>query len=173
MGGSKGRRGGITIAVFYSPNLPLSGRPTGKSGLATTFITVSTAAGEAIPPHFQFSTKPKTTNKTSPRAEIVKYYPNIYGKFECEEVRLWPVSCGMNTKGGMDDHEFELYLLNAIFPLFLDSKDQKWKRVLLKVDSGPGRINAQILCKSGLLGFILYPGVLNTTAVSQETDHNY
>ena len=47
----------------------------------------------------------------------------------------------MNTKGGMDDNEFELYLLNAVFPLFPDAKYQKGKRVLLKVDSGPVRIN--------------------------------
>ena len=66
-----------------------------------------------------------------------------------------------------------MYLLNSIFPLLPEAKEQNGNRVLLKVDSGPGRINAQILCKSGLLGFILYPGVLNTTAVSQETDHNY
>ena len=74
----------------------------------------------------------------------MKYYPNICGKFGCEEVRLWPVSFGMNTKRGMDDHEFEIYLLNAIFPLFPDAKDQKGKRVLLKVDIGPGRLNVQL-----------------------------
>ena len=81
------------------------------------------------------------------RDELVKYYPNIHGKLGCEEVRIWPVFFGMNTKGGRHDHEFELYLLNAIFPLFPDAKDQKGKRVLLKVDSGPGRLNVQILCK--------------------------
>ena len=53
---------------------------------------------------------------------------NIRGKFVCEEVRLWPVSFGMNTKGVIDDHEFELYLLNSIFSLLPDAKDQKRKR---------------------------------------------
>ena len=66
----------------------------------------------------------------------------------------------------MDDHEFELYLLNAIFPLFPDAKDHKGKRVFLKADSGPGRLNIQLLCKCRLLGFILDPGMPNTTAVS-------
>ena len=47
------------------------------------------------------------------------------------------------------------------------------KRVLIKVDSGPGRIQADLLARLRLLGFILYPGVPNTTAVSQETDRNY
>ena len=79
----------------------------------------------------------------------------------------------MNTKGGIDDPEFDMYLLNAIFPLFLDAKDQKGKINLLKVDSGIGRLNVQLLCKFRLLEFILYPGVPNTTAVSQEIDCNY
>ena len=47
-----------------------------------------TAAGEAIPPRFQFSTKAKTTDKMRLRSKLVKHYPNICGKFECEEVRL-------------------------------------------------------------------------------------
>ena len=166
MDGSKYRRGGRPSAVFHSPNLPLSGRPNGKSGITTTLITGSTAAGEVIPPHLQFSTKAKTTDKMRLRDELVKYYPNIHGKLGCEEVRIWPVSFGMNTKGETEDREFELYLLNTIFPLFPDSKDQKENRVLLKVESGPGRLNAQILCKCRLLGFILYPGVPNTMAVS-------
>ena len=75
------------------------------------------------------------------RDELVKYYPNICGKFGCEEVRLWPVSFGMNTKGGMYDHDFELYLLNDIVPLFPYTKDQKGKRVLLKVDGKMGTIS--------------------------------
>ena len=41
MGGSKFSRGRRPRAVFCSPNLPLSGRPTGKSGLTTTFITAN------------------------------------------------------------------------------------------------------------------------------------
>ena len=77
----------------------------------------------------------------------MKYYPNICGKFGCEEVRLWTVSFGMNTKGGTDEHKFDMYLLNAIFPLLPDTKDHKWKRVFLKVDSGPGSLNVQLLCK--------------------------
>ena len=72
----------------------------------------------------------------------------------------------------MDDHEFDL-VHNAIFPLFPYAKDQKWKRVFLKVYSGPGRLDVQLLCKCRLLGFILYPGVPNTMAFLQETDHNY
>ena len=63
MDGIKVRRGGRPSAVFYSPNLPLSGRLTGKIRLTDTLVTGSTVVGEYIPPHFQFSTKAKTTDK--------------------------------------------------------------------------------------------------------------
>jgi hypothetical protein len=41
---------------------------------------------------------------------------------------------------------------------------------MLKVDSRPGRLNIELLAELCLLGFYLYPGVPNMTAVSQETD---
>ena len=88
MNSIKGRMGGRPSAVFYSPNLPLSVRPAGRSGLTTTVISSNTAAGESIPPHFKFSTKEKTNDIMRMRAELVKYYPNICVKFGCEEVRL-------------------------------------------------------------------------------------
>ena len=55
--------GGGPSDVLYSPILPLSGKPTSNSGITTTLITGSTAAGKYIPPHFHFSTKEKQTTK--------------------------------------------------------------------------------------------------------------
>eukprot|EP00804_Cyclotella_cryptica_P000480 CCRYP_020022-RA/>CCRYP_020022-RA protein AED:0.37 eAED:0.37 QI:0/0/0/1/0/0/2/0/185 len=54
--GSKCNRGGRPEITFYSPNLPNLGQATIKTSVSTTMITGSTAAGEPIPPHFQFST---------------------------------------------------------------------------------------------------------------------
>jgi len=83
MDGSKGEQGGRPSAIFYSPNLPQSGRPTGKSGLTTTLITGSTALGEAIPPHFQFSTKAKSDTTMKLRSELVGFMPDTRRKFGC------------------------------------------------------------------------------------------
>ena len=138
-----------------------------------TLITGSTALGEAIPPHFQFSTKSKSDDTMKLRSELVRYMPDTWGKFGCTERRSWPTTYGMNTKGGMDEGEFEKYLLGSLFALYPDVKDVDGKRVMIKVDSGPGRLNALLLATCRLLGFVLYPGVPNTTAVSQETDRNY
>ncbi len=45
--------------------------------------------------------------------------------------------------------------------------------MLLKVDSGPGKMNLNLLAKLQCLGFVLYPCVPNTTHVTQETDQMY
>jgi len=78
---------------------------------------------------------------------------------------------GLNEKGEMDEAEFEKYFRNCILPLFPDALDLPGFCIMVKVDSGPGRLNVNLLAKLRLLGFYLYPGVSkNTTAVTQETD---
>ena len=104
--------------------------------------------------------------------ETVKFMPNVVGKYGCEEEKKWPVTFGMNKKGGMTEDEFWKYLEKSVFPLHPDAKDKPSKRVIQKVDSGPGRLGEKMLASARLRGFILYPGVPNTTGVSQETDRN-
>jgi len=69
--------------------------------------------------------------------------------------------------------ELDKYIKKAILPLYPDVADVPGKRVLLKVDSGPGRMNVDMLASLRLLGVYLAPGVPNTTHVTQETDQNY
>ena len=83
------------------------------------------------------------------------------------------VSVGLNEKGGMDEAEFKKYFRNCILHLFPDALDLPGFRVMVKVDSGPGRLNINLLAELHLVGFYLYPGVPNTMAVTQETDRNY
>jgi hypothetical protein len=90
-----------------------------------------------------------------------------------DKVCSWPVTFGQNEKGGMDDEEFEKYLLNLIMPLYPNAKDKQGKHVILKADSGPGTTNLSLLTKLRLLGFVLYPCMPNTMHVTQETNQNY
>jgi len=57
-------------------------------------------------------------------------------------------------------------------PWFPDAEDVTGKRVI-KVDNGPGRMELGFLVEARTLGFIIYPGVPNTTSVTQETDQSY
>ena len=45
--------------------------------------------------------------------------------------------------------------------------------MIVKVDSRPGRLQEDFLAEARALEFIVYPGVPNTTAVTQETDQSY
>ena len=79
----------------------------------------------------------------------------------------------MNEKGGMNAIELQKYMDVATFPLFPDISDMPVKCVLMKVDSGPGRMNIEMLASLKLKGMYLMPGVPNTTQVTQETDQSY
>jgi hypothetical protein len=72
---------------------------------------------------------------------------NTCGRFGCEEVREWPGTIGMNKKGGINDNEFNKYIDNSIVLLFPNLKDVPDKRMLLKVDSSPGRNGTALLLK--------------------------
>ena len=141
--------------------------------MTTTLITGSTAAGESIPPHLQFLTKAQTVETDKLRVELVAYMPHVRGKFGAAEDKSWPIAVGMNAKGGMGDVEFDEYLSNSLIPLYPDAEDVKGKRELSKLDSGTGRLGAKLLARLCILGFVLYPGVPNTAAVSENTDKNY
>ena len=136
-------------------------------------ITGSTAAGEPMPPHFQFSTTAQSEDTQRVNIRMSTFFPKIRGKFGTDCEKEWPVTLAMNLKGGMDEREFRSYFLNSIVPLFPDAQDVKGKRVIMKVDSGPGRMELGFLTEARTLGFIIYPGVPNTTAVTQETNQSY
>ena len=171
--GSQGNRGGRPPVVFYDPRFPAPTLATSKSALTSTMIAGCTAKGEALPPHFQFQTKAKTEERERIRVEVAEFSPDVRGQFGFDEVTSMPASFGLNEKGGMDDTEFEKYLMTSIVPLWPNAKPVKGYWVIIKVDSGPGRLNSEMLARLRRLGSILYPGVPNTTAVTQETDRLY
>ena len=45
----------------------------------------------------------------------------------------------MNEKGGMNTAEFKKLVENSYCPLYPDMENKPGKRVMFKVDSGPGR----------------------------------
>ena len=177
--GSTETRGGRGGAALWDTSLPMIGQPVNKSNVSLTLITGSSAFGEPLPPHFQFQTKAKTTENMNLRTETIRFMKNIHAAFGHRDSnneyleRSWPVTLGMNEKGGMDDAEFYKYISNSIRALFPDVGDRDGRRVIVKIDSGPGRTNMELLCRLRIIGILLYPCVPNTTAVTQETDQSY
>ena len=129
--------------------------------------------GEPIPPHFQFQTSAQTPDANALCIECIRYMLNVQAAFDHEEVQSFPILLGLNNKGGMDDVEFFEYLQKSIMKLYPDATPMKGKRVVIKCDSGPGRLNPDLLAYLRYHSFFLYPGFPNTTAVLQKTDQSF
>jgi hypothetical protein len=170
---SKTRAGGRLGISFHDPNLPLTSRAVAKSSLLCTGIFGSNAAGECMPPHWQLPTSATVKEREKIKFEFLAYVLDTRGRFGCAEERIWPASIGMNKMRGMSDDEFKKYIDNSICPLFPDMEDTPGKRILLKVDSGPGRNGRELLMKCRFRGLYIYPGLPNATSMQQETDINY
>ena len=97
----------------------------------------------------------------------------VGGKFGHKEVQRFPVTVGVNEKGGMNYREFEKYLCELVRRLYPDATDIDGERVIVKVDSGPGRSNPDLIMRLRMRGVLLYGGVPNATSVQQETDQTY
>ena len=103
--GSNGNRGGRPDIVFFYPRLPRPQKSTSKTSLKTTMIGGSTAEGKALPPHLQFQKKAQSDATQRLRNEMSEWLPDVRDKFGCDERNTWPLTIGMNEKGGMDDTE--------------------------------------------------------------------
>jgi len=171
--GSETQAGGRPAMSYRDPHLPMIMRSVAKSSLKCTCIFGSTAAGEPIPVHHQLPTSATLAEREKLRYDFCRHLKKTRGQFGHDEVREWPCGIGMNEKGGMNDEEFERYINNTIIPLFPDMEDTLGKRVLLKVDSGPGRNCMSLLVSCRFRGLYLFPGLPNATSVQQETDRNY
>jgi hypothetical protein len=168
-----GKRGGRPGLTFYSREVTGGATAANKSSTSATIIFGSSAAGEPLPPHFQLKTTAQTAEAQRMSTAWFRNTHSILVKFGFDSKQERPCTFGMNEKAGMNSEELNKYIANSIIPLYPDLEDRPGKRLLLKVDSGPGRNNLEMLADLRLQGVYLVPGVPNTTAVTQETDQNY
>ncbi len=90
MDGKTQQRGGCPSVTFYDGSLPVLGMIVSKTSQSSTLITGSTAAGEALPPHFQFSTTAKSERCKRISLETVRFMKNVRGKYSHDEVKIFP-----------------------------------------------------------------------------------
>ncbi len=164
--GSSVNRGGQPAAFWFDPRLPQVRITTVKSSYSSTMITGSNAYGKALRPHFQFMSSAQTDKGKRIQVECVRHMKNVMGEFGLGKMMACPATFVMNEKGGMDMDEFAAYIRNSIMPLYPNAQPSFGKWVILKCDSGPGRMNINLLAELQASGFILFPEVPNTTAVS-------
>jgi hypothetical protein len=159
--------------TLHDPRLPYNGKRTNKNSLPATLVCGSNAAGEALPPTFN-------SKQRQQRIKVRGYgmmFSRIVGEWwvslGTDSERSWDPTFGLDTKGGMDDDEFEQYVLNSILPLYPNMRNRPGHRLLMKCDSGPRCLQVALLAKLRYLGVYLYPCVPNTMSMTQETDRTY
>ena len=160
-------------SLLVRPAAATIGIATAKTAYLSTMITGSNMYDKALPPHFQFTSSAQTVEGKMIMVDCIRHMKKIRGVFGMEASESFGVTMGLNEKGGMDMEEFANYLCNSIMPLYQNAAPEFGKWVILKCDSGPGQLNFDLLADLRSDGFILFPGVPNTTSVSQETDQNY
>jgi hypothetical protein len=57
----------------------------------------------------------------------------------------------------MDSEEFEKFVMNSILPLYPHAKNKTGMCVMLKVDSGPGKMNLNLFAGLGIHLVPLHP----------------
>ena len=85
--GGNGNQGGRPTVTYYDVRFPQLRKATSKSELTPTMIGGSNAAGEPIPPHFQFQTSAKTPDAEALHIECIHYMLNVQAVFGHEEVQ--------------------------------------------------------------------------------------
>jgi len=170
---TNGKRGGHKPMVFYAPDIGGGGTQAKKSSYSPTIICGSNAEGEALPVHFQLKTSAKTQDRECFNVEFMVHAHEVNVRFGHKEVKAFPCSYGLNENAGINAEELEKYFNNTILPLYPDLEDVPRKRVIVKVDSGPGRMHLPLLASLRLKGVYGVPGLPNSTGKTQETDQNY
>ena len=92
--------------AYFNVHFPQLGKATSKSALTTTMISGSTTAGEPLPPHFQFQTSAQTDEAEGIWIEAMRYMLDVRGTFGHKSKQSFPISFGLNSKGGMDHQVF-------------------------------------------------------------------
>ena len=74
--------------------------------IATTMISGSSAAGEPLPPHFQFQTSAQTAEAEYIRIKCIRYMLDVRARFGHDEEQSFSISLGLNSKGGWTSLSF-------------------------------------------------------------------
>jgi len=170
---TKGKRGGRPPHVFYGKDVAGGSTAASKTSYTPTIVCGSNADGEAIPPHFQLKSAAKTATRERFSMEFIANCKDVYGQFGNENRKRLPCTFGLNEKAGMNSVELEKYFRGSILPLYPDIEDRPLKRVIAKLDSGPGRMNVDMLAHLRIRGLYIVPGLPNSTGKTQERDQNY
>jgi hypothetical protein len=182
-----GDKGGSRALVYSNPKRQRGFKKTVKAGRHVTGVYATNAAGEALPPLYIFDSGAKIESNFRVKLSWLNGLPTISGRFGCPSTIEQSSYYSVRARGSMDDSLFNDYIERVVLPLYPNiSKEVRFDAngkllcgpVILKVDSGPGRIVANLdsISKRAAfreLGLLILMGLPNATSVNQEMDALY
>ncbi|CAB9513798.1 unknown protein [Seminavis robusta] len=141
-----------------------------KSGAKMTIMFGLNFAGEALPPLLLFPSHAKNPANYKLKADFAKCLPQVEAIYGFDKPRAHNIPFAMNPKGSMTKEMLNDFFERCVLPLYPDCADTKESSLLIKVNSGPGRLNPPMLRLLRSRGAHLYPGMPNGTEVGQECD---
>jgi hypothetical protein len=100
-------------------------------------------------------------------------FPQVQGWYGHDLVEDQCAQLTVNEKGGSECCTLHQCLAAYQQRMWPDAAEIPGKRFLYKIDGGPGRLDEGALADSRARGISLFPGVQNTTQVTQERDQNH
>lgn len=182
-----GDKGGSRALVYSNRKRQRGFKKTVKAGRHVTGVYATNAAGEALPPLYIFDSGAKIESNFRVKLSWLNGLPTISGRFGCPSTIEQSSYYSVQARGSMDDSLFNDYIERVVLPLYPNiSKEARFDAngkllcgpVILKVDSGPGRIVANLdsISKRAAfreLGLLILMGLPNATSVNQEMDALY
>jgi hypothetical protein len=162
--GTDEHAGGRPSATPSTDVINESGKPAQKSSKACTLM-FGIIGNEPMPPLVVFPSASSTINPLY----MVSFH-EILAQYGLPAPRHFLSTFASNLKGGVNNNIFRNWMLTAVAPLWPDLADSAGKRVMLKADSGPGRMATEFLAESAVDGMFFFPGLPNATEIGQEMD---
>jgi hypothetical protein len=149
-----------------------AGTAVNKASMSSTLMCGSNAAGKALPIHVMFSSDAQEENYQVD-ARWLADFPRVRARFGHDDAEEFCAQVTVNERGGTDDRVLHQSLSCYTERLYPNAADLVGRRVLYKIDGGPGRLAETMLAECRANSVYLFPGVQNTTPVTQETDQKY
>ena len=170
--GVRGRKAMYASSI----HLPQPGQASNKSAQKNSLICGMTYAFEALVPGIILQSSAEAPRI---RTQLLKHMKHVRGQYGHEpvedpnDVKTFPVFISWSKDSSVTDAIFIEYILHLKTLCYPDAKDEPGYRVLMKADSGPGRMNKDFLAIARSHGFYFLPGLPNGTELGQEMDQAF
>ena len=144
--GADERAGGRPAMAPTAVAVPESGEPMEKTSSKCSVIQGANGDGEVFPPMFIMpSSSVKTGEQIKLDPKRFNGFEQVEGKYGCSRKYLWDCEIAKNSSGGMNGALFAYWFTYILMDYYPDAEDVPCKRVLIKLDSGPGKFTLAAL----------------------------